>query len=259
MDSGRPVAGIMRTANIIIDANIVLHYRRIDEIDWPTLTAAEHCDVIIVPALMRELERKKITASNPTLRKRAGRAIDFLVKRMDEADPIELRSGCNLVFRDQEPLIDFESERLDRVVDDDQYIASAIEIAAETDCDTYIATADGGMKLKVRSRPIKTVRPPEDMKLTDEPDPETLELREAKKELERLKTASAKPTVTFESGETKPIFEIPDRIEPRVTAFDEIKRRWPILPKQEENQVRDGAQVGAIDEVRRREAEMAVG
>jgi len=66
------------TVNIIVDANIVLHYRRIDEVDWPALARSSPCNIVIVPALMAELERKKATASSPVIRKRRVHFHEFM-------------------------------------------------------------------------------------------------------------------------------------------------------------------------------------
>lgn len=215
------------TVNIIIDANIILHYRRIDEIDWPGLVRSSPCNIVIVPALMTELERKKATASSPVIRKRAGKAIEFLVRKMDETDPIALRPSCTLVFHDNEPTIDFAANRLSPDVDDDRYIASSLEIAAETNSSTYIASGDGGLKLKLRSRPVNILTLPDELRLADEIDPETQELRKAKQELEEIKTARPKPVVGF-NGAEKLRLEFPDLIIPKLPTLEQEKRKFPL-------------------------------
>lgn len=215
------------TVNIIIDANIVLHYRRIDEIDWPGLAGTSPCNIIIVPALMTELERKKATASSPVVRKRAGNAIDFLVRKMDDADPIQLRPNCVLSFHDREPMLDFAHNRLSPEVDDDRYIASALEIHDETGSPTFIASSDGGVKLKLRSRPVNILMLPDDLRLPDELDPETKELRKAKQELEQLKAARPKPLVRFAEAD-KLRLEFPDKIVPKLPTVEQVRRRFPI-------------------------------
>ena len=215
------------TVNIIVDANIVLHYRRIDEVDWPGLARSSPCNIVIVPALMAELERKKATASSPVIRKRAGKAIEFLVKMMDEADPIALRPQCTLIFHDHEPTIDFAANRLSPDVDDDRYIATALEIEAETRASTYIASGDGGLKLKLRSRPVKILTLPDSLRLADEVDPETQELRKAKQELEKIKTARPKPVVRFNGADMLRL-EFPDLIIPKLPTLEQEKRKFPI-------------------------------
>lgn len=219
---------LMTETNIVIDANVVLHFQRIDQIDWVSLTGAEHCLVIVVPTLMRELERKKATGSSAVIKKRAGKAIDYFAKKMDDPDPIALRTGCTLIFRDNEPLIDFPSNRLSVQVDDDHYIASALEVAQESGRPTYIASADSGLKLKLRARPISILVPLEAHRLQDEVDSETKELREAKRELERLKSARPRLALTFEGCEGKLQLSIPDKIVPDIKSVDAIVREFPL-------------------------------
>ncbi|MDG5748542.1 PIN domain-containing protein [Qipengyuania sp. XHP0207] len=218
----------MTESNIVIDANVVLHYQRIDQIDWVSLTGANHCSVIVVPALMRELERKKATGSSAVIKKRAGKAVDFLAKRMDEPDPIALRPGCTLSFRDNEPLIDFPSNRLSVSVDDDHYIASALEVAQESRQPTFIASADSGLKLKLRARPISILVPPEAYRLQDEVDSETKELREAKRELEKIKNARPRLTLQFNDCEGKLELLFPEKIAPNIRTLEEVMRDHPL-------------------------------
>ncbi len=50
----------MDSCDILIDANIALHFPRIDQLDWPGLTGCRTCTIAIAPILLRELEQKKI-------------------------------------------------------------------------------------------------------------------------------------------------------------------------------------------------------
>ena len=218
----------MSACNIIVDANIVLHYRRIDEIDWPAIAGSSACNLVVVPALMTELERKKATGASPVIKKRASKGIEFFVQMMDKADPITLRSNCTLVFHDKEPTLDFSANRLSPDVDDDRYIASALEIAGETNFPTYIASGDGGLKLKLRSRPLNILILSDALRLPDETDPETRELRQAKQELEKLKTARPKPLIGFVGDGEKLKIEIPDRIVPKLPTVGQIMAKYPI-------------------------------
>lgn len=218
----------MSQANVIIDANIALHYRRVDQIDWRSLIHAEECHIIILPVLMRELERKKATGSSAVIKKRAGRAIDYFAKKMDEDDPIILREGCALVFHDNEPLIDFPANRLSQSVDDDHYIACALEIAEESGCPTIIASADSGLKLKLRSRTISILTPPDDLRLQEELDKEALERREMKRELEKLRSARPKLALAFENGEDKLKLAIPEKIIADLKSIELIQQEYPL-------------------------------
>jgi len=193
------VRGCMQ--QIIIDANIALHFKRVDEIDWLHLANASEAKLLVVPQLMTELERKKVHASSGVIRKRAAGFIDYLVAKMDLPDPIEIRPSVFLCFHTFEPILDFESENLAPDIDDDRYIASAIELARQNEGDIWIASQDGGMALKLRSRPVKLLRIPPKYSLPEEVDEETKELRKAKQELDRIKLARPALALEFKNGE----------------------------------------------------------
>ena len=148
----------MTECDIFIDTNQVLHFTRIDQVDWCALTGCERCVIIVTPILLRELEQKKIFSPSAVIKDRAGRMIDFLVKQIERPDPFELRDNVLLVFAEREPSIDFADHGLVREVNDDQYIASALERQSSTGKRTFIVSNDGGMALKLRSRPIDVLR-----------------------------------------------------------------------------------------------------
>lgn len=213
---------------VLIDTNVVLHYRRIDEIDWPLLAGAASCTLAITPVLMRELEQHKVHNRSKTLRDRAGRMIDYLVGLMDAPDPILIRPAVTLSFISDEPTLDFASHRLKESIADDHYIATALELAAETADPVLIASADGGMALKLRARPIAALRLPPDLKLPDEPDPAEKELRETKRELLKLQTRQPQLSVRFADGST--LLRLPKRLAvppPGIKTPDEIRREYP--------------------------------
>lgn len=220
----------MADCEVLIDANIVMHFTPIDQIDWCKLTLSDTCTVVITPILMRELEHKKITSPSSTLRGRIGRLIDFLVEKAAEPDPIALRPKVTLAFAETEPTLAFASYGLVREVNDDHYIAAAIERKAVSGQNTFIASNDGGMALKLRSREIGILRLPEELRLPAEPDPEQKELREVKLELARIKSQRPKLAACFEEGKTKLELKVPRAVESGVPRLDEAIAEYPPLP-----------------------------
>lgn len=232
----RPYIQTMNNCDILIDTNIALHFPRIDQIDWPDLTGCRTCTIVIAPILLRELEQKKIFGTTPTIKERAGRTIDYLVAKMAETDPVYLRPNVTLVFLEQEPGIDFEANLLVREVNDDQYIASAIEHAGKASNDTRVASNDGGMALKLRSRPVSVLRLPSELGLPLELDPRDKELREAKAQLLQFQTQRPKLATTFADGSRKREIRNAKTLPTRIATIDEIKSRHAPLhlpaPKQ---------------------------
>ena len=193
----------MTECDIFIDTNQVLHFKRIDQVDWCALTGCERCVIIVTPILLRELEQKKIFSPSAVIKDRAGRMIDFLVKQIERPDPIELRDNVLLVFAEREPSIDFSDHGLVREVNDDHYIASALERQSSTGKRTFIVSNDGGMALKLRSRPIDVLRLPKTLALPEDVGAERKELRELRAEVARQKVQRPKLSLRFADGGAK--------------------------------------------------------
>lgn len=227
--------------DIFIDTNLVLHFRRVDELDWCGLVGVKPCSIVITPILMRELERNKVHNPNAKLRQRAKDMISWLADRMRQDEPITLRDGVTLIFDDQEPLIDFAAHRLSREIADDHLIASSLAWAQRVAREVAIASDDGGIALKLRSRPIRALAPDPGWRLPDAVDDERAELRQIKRELARERNRRPALEVQFEGGGKKTLVS-PDsldappsveamRIELPLMAFDEYmaadERREP--------------------------------
>jgi len=56
---------------LFIDTNVLLHYRRLEEIDWLGFSHSDEAVLLLSPVIIRELERQKITHPQRKLRKRA--------------------------------------------------------------------------------------------------------------------------------------------------------------------------------------------
>jgi hypothetical protein len=192
----------MEKCAILPDTNVALHFQPIDQIDWNALTGCGECIVVVAPILLRELEKQKTFNKSPALKARASRTIDLLVSKLDEPDPIPLRPGVTLAFMEHEPVIDFGVNNLVREVDDDHHIAAALAFQEATGLPTYVASNDGGIALKLRSRPIRSLRLPEEFRLPVEVDAEQKELRDAKLEIARLKAQKPKLALRFPDGRT---------------------------------------------------------
>lgn len=220
----------MSACDILIDTNHMLHFRRIDEIDWCSLAKCNECAIVITPILLRELEHNKIFNQSKALRKRASRSIEYLVSLMDQPEPNLLRPGVTLAFVERETRVDFSANGLSRDVHDDHFIACALERHQQGERRTMIASRDGGMALKLRSRPIDILRVPDDLALEAEVDPDQEELRDLRRENARLKSRQPKLRLTFADGSTK--FEIRNPVEldlhPR--SLSDTIAEFPSLP-----------------------------
>lgn len=224
---------LMTDCDIFIDTNLVLHFQPIDQIDWCSLTGSTQCTIVIAPILLRELEHKKVFIPSAALKARAGRMIDFLVEKMALPDPIALRPNVVLAFAEHEPAIDFAAHQLAPEVNDDHYIATAIERNASSGRRTFIASNDGGMALKLRSRLIDILRLPDVLKLPAEVDAEQKDLRDARREIARLKSQRPKLLMRFSDGSAKREIRNARSIKHGAPAIEQIRLEHPILPAPE--------------------------
>lgn len=231
--------------DIIVDTNLILHFRRLDELDWCELVGAAPCSVVVTPVLMRELERAKVHNPNAKLRARAKDAIAWLAAKIADEDPIILREGVTLILDEQEPLIDFAEHRLSRDIADDHLIASALDWNLRSGHDVAIASADSGLALKLRSRPIRFFQPEEKWRLSNAVDAERAELRELKRKLDQERMRRPALTVQFLEGGTT-INIGPDPIE-RPRSIEEVQSAFPTMAlddySQLDNRTKPGVRV----------------
>jgi len=52
---------------LFIDANVMLHYRRIEEIDWGTLSNSKEVTIVLCPVVVRELVHRFIKTFTESL------------------------------------------------------------------------------------------------------------------------------------------------------------------------------------------------
>ncbi|MEJ7926712.1 PIN domain-containing protein [Sphingobium sp. AN641] len=218
----------MTTAHLILDTNILMHFQRIDQIDWPDIADATECILLIAPVVIRELEKHKVQHSSPKLRERAGQMIAYLVDLSEQADPVSLRKGTTLTFIDHEPLLDFAAQRLSREIADDQLIASALE-QAEQSGDVRIVSNDAGLGIKLRTRTVGLLRLPESLCLPSVEDAERKEVREMRQQLARLQSRLPKLNVLFPGDATLVQLERIERDLKPLPSRNEVERKMPTM------------------------------
>jgi hypothetical protein len=112
----------MSMTGLFLDTNVLLHYRRADEIDWLKFSGANAAVLAICPVVIRELDHHKDSHPQNKLRKRALEVIADLQSKLERST--ELRAGVNLEFLARYPQIHFATHGLHREVNDDWLIAT---------------------------------------------------------------------------------------------------------------------------------------
>jgi PIN domain len=188
--------------HVFLDANIVLHFKRADQIDWCGLAGASELTLVIAPIFLRELEKQKVHNPSRKLRDRAADAVKWFAGLIDVDDPI-LRSGVRLQFLPHVALLDFAALRLSESLSDDHLIASALEFRDADGGTVLVATADVGVRVKLRAHNLRALIIPDDCRLPAELDAAEKELRDLRKEVARLRSRQPKLILHFEGGEQR--------------------------------------------------------
>ena len=159
---------------LLIDTNILLHYERLDQIDWLKESEASVVEILIAPVILRELDKHKSIHPSKHMRKRAGERIKWLRSQITTSATSEIRTGVSIRFIRKEPLINFTDYQLNKDIADDWLIAHAIEISQTESCFFSILTADNGIFLKTLDMAFKVKFWDDDSryKLKDEDDPD---------------------------------------------------------------------------------------
>ena len=214
------------TVYVFIDANTALHFKRPDQIDWLKLTGVGEVILVATPILLRELEEQKIINNSRKLRERAAKYINWLDKFVD-APGTEVRSKVTWMFLSVEPQINFRAERLSETISDDQLIASALCYSRQSGAHPIVATADIGLKVKLKSRPIEVLALPDDLRLPVEQDPIERENEDLRNKIRRLESRMPSLSITFEDGAEYHTLRI---LEPNiidVKSLEQIKEEHP--------------------------------
>jgi hypothetical protein len=185
---------------VILDANALMHFQRPNQIDWLSLLEVTSVDLVVTPALLRELEEQKVSNRSRKLRDRAHSAVLWIASLIENEAPPEIRKGVKLRFVRHSPVLDFAKHRLSHAVYDDELIASAIELREEHGGDVRFFTADTGLRLKLPAHKFRPIVPPEHLKLPSEPDEVEKENAQLKAEVARHRDRKPRLEFSFADG-----------------------------------------------------------
>src|SRR5258706_7682187 len=173
---------------LFIDANVMLHYRRIEEIDWGTLSNSKEVTIVLCPVVVRELDNLKVNHPQKRLRKRAQEIVSSLHAWLSDSDSSSIRQGVWLEFLHNDPDLDFHMHGLRKEISDDWLIASSMVWKQQhPKDDTKIVSADLGVAIKARAKEILVLTPSDGDKLPEEVDEDKKQINELQKELAGIK------------------------------------------------------------------------
>jgi len=214
-----------------VDTLCFLQYPWLASIDWVRILDADSVEIVLAPAVVAELDKKKNEGS-PRLRQRARDALARIKEILDRGTLRgNLRPNVTISFVAKQPGIDFEAHGLSAGHADDRLIATVIEYTgAHPDARVVVVTDDTGLMLKSVARGLTVKEMPEDQRLPDEPDAEALENKRLKTALAEYENRLPRLRVVLNNGKAhcqfplKPqVDALPDRIAARI---DDLKKNY---------------------------------
>ncbi len=192
----------MASTFVFPDTNTFLHYPPVDQIDWTGLLQVGSVVLVITPVVIRELNKHKDFPRTSKVREHAAAALSRLHGWSEEAAPITIRSGVELEFRTNDPLIDFSAKNLSHNVADDHFIATVLEHKTEHPDRTHIiVTEDLGLKLKAKNFGFLVCQLPADKRLQDESLDSEKKINQLEAQLREMKNRIPVLSLAFPTGE----------------------------------------------------------
>ncbi|ABF39983.1 hypothetical protein Acid345_0980 [Candidatus Koribacter versatilis Ellin345] len=223
---------------VFLDTNIFEHFPPITDIDWPRLADCDSVTLVISPVTIGELNRHKDGANRPRLKQRAATAIRLLSTYERLGGTPTVRTGTDILFLPNEPLINFAEHRLSSDIPDDRLLASAIEYALDHTLPSdrvLVTSADLGLTIKGKSKiNVKMLAMDESLRIPQELEPEEKRIAELESQLQAFTARSPKLTLMFEDGDLFRSTRI-SRAEKQLTLNElseeigQLKKQYPYL------------------------------
>ncbi len=239
---------------LFIDTNVLLHFRRLEEIDWLDLSKCKEAVIVLCSVVVRELDRHKVNHPQNKFRKRAQEIIAALHPRHSRVDSDTLRSGVRLEFIAEDPGLDFGAHNLQPELADDWLIASILDWKLKHPSDeTKLVSADLGISIKAKAKGISTLEPLEADRLAEELDADEKRIKKLQEELAEIKNAQPDLKLCFGDGQNVTRVKV---LSP--TAFDanhfevemeQIRANHPLYPLSEE--LKDTVKGGYLSFIKR--------
>jgi hypothetical protein len=185
---------------IVVDSNILLHFRSLEEWPWGELFGEAPIEIVVPTIVMREVDSKKYEARTEKLRKRATSVTRRLASH-GEGKLMRLPPGVELRVASREPSISYEEYGLTAANQDDQVVATMIELARGlVDGRVLLVSNDSGIRVKARAHGFDVFIPQESLALPVPLDGAEKRVAELERELAVLKFSEADLVLEVNGG-----------------------------------------------------------
>ena len=184
--------------HIFLDTMLYLHFRPVEDTDWPTVVDADAVVIIVPRITVQELDKHK--NSHPS-RKIRDRAKSFLVKLEEwakEEDGSMIRENVRLKYMPSWPKVNLTEQGLSSESADDLLVAATIDYRDNVTSGVVLVSDDSTPRLTARHLGIGTLAPTDELRLPEELTAAEKENKELKRQLQKL--AGALPVLSAQFG-----------------------------------------------------------
>jgi hypothetical protein len=219
---------------VFLDTMIYLHFKSVEEIDWPTLVGADEVRILIPRITTTELDKHKDSHPKAKVRDRARRMLRLFETTVGTGRH-ELRKGVTLERFTRRPRFDLATYDLDSGRNDDQLIAAVLEFKlGEPSADVIIVSDDSTARMTARDVGLAAIELPQNHKIRHEPDELEEENRKLREELNRYKNAIPRLSLRFSQPEPGNLIHV--RLPPALSRDNYIQNeiakleaKYPVL------------------------------
>ncbi|MEY2492290.1 MAG: hypothetical protein QOH24_1241 [Verrucomicrobiota bacterium] len=206
---------------LFVDTSVFLHYRRLDEIDWPAILGSSEVTLVIAPVVLRELDDHKFNHQIQRIRNRARDALPFLRRMVKESGAKSLR----VHLLSTEPTLDFRRHNLRQEINDDWHIASILDWKQRHATDRVVlATADYALEMKAEAYGVELVSLPEGAKLPEPVDAAEKRISQLERENANLKLRLPQLRLAFAANKEVLAVALPAQMENPVNVQAEMEK-----------------------------------
>lgn len=181
--------------NIVLDTNILLHYKWFEEIPWLDELKCDDVAIVITSVVLDEIDKVK-DEDKGKVQKRAKMVSSKLGRYL--LDGVQGKYTVKFIEYPFALEADKQQYNLDR---NDNQILFSIQKSELATSDVCVVSSDNSMLIKAKQFGFKVYRLDDKYRLQEELSKEEKEVKELRAELERMKNRLPKPELLFEDGE----------------------------------------------------------
>ena len=210
--------------NIVLDSNILLHYRNFEDIPWQEELGCGDITIVLTAMVIEEIDDKKDNEKGK-IQKRAKTVSSRIAEIFLDG------STCKFPVMFIDSAYATEDERRQYHLDrsDNQILYDVMKSDLDKE-NVTIVSSDNNMLIRAKHQGFKIHRLNDEFRLKDELSKEEKEAQAAIKELARLRNRMPEPILIFENGENNmkikrvPVLNREAELEKRV---EELRQKWP--------------------------------